>query len=235
MGSRASLIESRQQIFFDSCRPTRVITHEQLGTSLAITSTPAGRSVKLKADPDQSPPYGLNNSVVYYSRHIQSLFNRAGWLPKRSSQPARHYVNMVTIRELRDGQASSTNSSTGSIPTEVINSEDEDYDLDLPPYPPGFSRFPIFPPWRGDIVFNVSADEPVVDGETEEQRQLREQRNADRARRRTDEERQLPPHNLTDAFDMVGDQPVYKTPSTNVAVAMANLDRPPDTPECQGV
>jgi len=142
---------------------------------------------------------------------------------------------MVTIRELRDGQASSTNSSTGSVPTEVINSEDEDYDLDLPPYPPGFSRFPIFPPQRGDIVFNISADEPAVDGETDEQRQLREQCNADRARRRADEERQVPPHNLSDAFDMVGDQPVYKTPSANVAVAMANLDRLPDTPECRGV
>jgi len=30
---------------------------------------------------------------------------------------------------------------------------------------------------------------------------------------------------------MVGNQQVYKTPSTNVAVAMANLDRLPDTPE----
>ena len=82
---------------FDSCQPTRVITHEQLGTSLTITSTPAGRTVKLKVDPDQSPPYGLNNSAVYYSRRIQSLFNRAGWVPKRNSRPARHYVNMVTI------------------------------------------------------------------------------------------------------------------------------------------
>jgi len=86
--------------YFDSCRPTCVVTHERLGTSLTITSTPTGRSVELKADPDQSPPYRLNNSAVYYSRHIQSLFNRAGWLPKRSSQPARHYVNMVTIQEL---------------------------------------------------------------------------------------------------------------------------------------
>ena len=34
---------------------------------------------------------------------------------------------------------------------------------------------------------------------------------------------------------MVGDQQVYKTPSANVAVAMANLDRLPDTSECQGV
>jgi len=89
---------------------------------------------------------------------------------------------MVTIRELPDGQAASTNSSTGSVPTEVINSKDEDYDQDLPPYPPGFSRFPVFLPRWGDLVFNVSGDEPVVDGETDEQRQLRKQRNADRAR-----------------------------------------------------
>jgi len=142
---------------------------------------------------------------------------------------------MVSIQVLPNDQVSSTNSSAGSVPTEVINSEDEDYDLDLPPYPPGFSRFPVFPPRRGDLVFNVSNDEPVVEGETDEQKQLREQRNANRARRCADEERQFAPHNLSDAFDMVGDQQVYKTPSANVAVAMANLDRLPDTPECQGV
>jgi len=167
--------------FFNSYRPTRVVTHERLGTSLTITSTPSGRSVKLEADPEQGYPCGLNNSASLNSRHIQSLFNKAGWSPMWSGRPAHHYVNMVTIRELRDGQASSTNLSTGSVPTEVINSEDEDYDLDLPPYPPGFSRFPVFPPRRGDLIFNVSADEPVVDGETDEQRQPREQRNADHA------------------------------------------------------
>jgi len=138
---------------------------------------------------------------------------------------------MVSIQVLPNDKAASTNSSTGYVPTEVLNSEDEDYDLDLPLYPPGFSRFPVFPPRWGDLILNVSNDEPVVDGETDEQKQLREQRNADCARRRADEERQLAPHNLSDAFDMVGDQPVYKTPSANVAVAMANLDRLPDTPE----
>ena len=34
---------------------------------------------------------------------------------------------------------------------------------------------------------------------------------------------------------MVGNQQVYKTPSANVAVTMANLDRLPDTPEYQGI
>jgi hypothetical protein len=57
------------------------------------------------------------------------------------------------------------------------------------------------------------------------QRQQREQRNDDRAQRRANEEqRQLTPNNLDDALDMVGDQQVFKTPSANVAVAMANLD-----------
>jgi len=107
--------------------------------------------------------------------------------------------------------------------------------LDLPPYPLGFSHFPVFPPRRGDLVFIVSNDEPVVDGETDEQRQQREQRNADHAQRRADEERQLTPNNLDDAFDIVGNRQVFKTSSANVAVAMANLDRLPDTPEYQDV
>ena len=104
-------------------------------------------------------------------------------LPGQISGSTRHFVNMVSIRTLPDDKATSTNSSTGSVPTEVLHPKDEDYNLDLPPYPPGFFRFPVFPPQRGDLVFNVRNDEPVVDGETDEQRQQREQRNADRAQR----------------------------------------------------
>ena len=37
--------------FFDSRRPTRVSTHERLETSLTITSTTAGRTVKFKTAP----------------------------------------------------------------------------------------------------------------------------------------------------------------------------------------
>ena len=84
----------------------------------------------------------------------------------------------------------------------------------------------------------MSNDEHVLDGETDDQRQQREQRNADRAQRQAHEEeqqRQLAPHNLDDAFDMVGDQQVFKTPSANVAVAMANLERFSNTPEYQDV
>jgi len=40
--------------FFDSRRPTGVSTHERLETSLTITSTTAGRTVKLKTSPQTS-------------------------------------------------------------------------------------------------------------------------------------------------------------------------------------
>jgi len=161
--------------FFDSRRPTRVSMHERLETSLTITSTTAGRAVKFKiASPDQNFPHGLNNAADQFSRHTDSLFGKMGVSPGQTSRSTRHFVNMVSIRTLPDDKATSTNSSIGSVPTEVLHPEDEDYDLDLPPYPPGFSRFSVFPPRRGDLVFNVSNDEPVVDGETDEQRQQRE-------------------------------------------------------------
>jgi hypothetical protein len=143
---------------------------------------------------------------------------------------------MVSVHTLLEGNTASTISSIGFVPTEVLHPEDEDYDLDLSPYSSGFPRFPVFPPRRGDLVFNVSNDEPVLEGETDEQRQQRDQRNAYHSQWRADEEqRQLVPNNLDDGFDMVGDQQVFKTPTANVAVAMGNLDQLSDTPEYQGV
>jgi len=59
---------------------------------------------------------------------------------------------MVFVRTLPEDNTASTNSSTGSVPTKVLHPEDKVYDLDLPPYPPGFPRFPVFPPRRGDLV-----------------------------------------------------------------------------------
>jgi len=134
-------------IFFNSRRPTRVSTHERLETSLTITSTTAGPTVKLKtASPDQNFPHGLSNAANQFSRHTQSLFGKMGLSLSQKSRPARHFVDMVSIRTLPEDKSNSSNSSTGSITTKVLHPEDEDYDLDLPPYPPGFSRFPVFPP-----------------------------------------------------------------------------------------
>jgi hypothetical protein len=41
--------------------------------------------------------------------------------------------------------------------------------------------------------------------------------------------------NLNDAFDMVGNRPVFKTPSANVAIAIESLKRLPDTLEIQNI
>jgi hypothetical protein len=103
----------------------------------------------------------------------------------------------------------------------------------------------------------VSQDEdPPAGGETDQQRQERQQHNADRAQCRIDEDAHLAQQqadrdqqeadaaarhnrlqgcNLNDAFDMVGNKPVFKTPSANVAVAVESLKRLPDTLEIQNI
>jgi hypothetical protein len=87
-------------------------------------------------------------------------------------------INMVRVQEYHEGSihtlledGDSSTESTCSIHTEVEHLDDE-HDLDPLPYPPGFSPIPRFPPRCGDIVLNVSNDEPAVVGETDEQRQL---------------------------------------------------------------
>ena len=89
-------------------------------------------------------------------------FEPVDLIPNQRVQPAGHFIKMVSIRTLPD--TASTHSSTGSVPTEVLHPEDEDYDMDLPPYPPGFSRFLVFPPRRGDLVLNVSIDSQYSTG-----------------------------------------------------------------------
>ena len=51
---------------------------------------------------------------------------------------------MVSICTLLEDKATSTNSSTGSVPIEVLHPEDEDYDLDLSLYPWVFPTFQSF-------------------------------------------------------------------------------------------
>jgi hypothetical protein len=87
---------------------------------------------------------------------------------------------MVGIREYHEGSVHTLpedgDSSTRS--TRSVHTDDDEYDLDPLLYPPGFSLIPRFPPRCGDMVLNVSNDEPTVAGETDEQWQLHEQRNA---------------------------------------------------------
>jgi hypothetical protein len=163
--------------------------------------------------------------------------------------PPGNAVNMVDIQEHNEGSVhtlpedgDSSTGSTYSIHTESEHLDHDEYDLDPLPHPLGFSPIPRFPPRHGDMVLNVSNDEPSVVEETDEQRQLREQHNTDRTERRHQEAEEEEaryrgprPRDLANAFDRVDDRQVFRTPSANVAVAMANLDRLPDTLENHAV
>jgi hypothetical protein len=70
-------------------------------------------------------------------------------------------------------------------------------------------------------MFTVSNGEPPHDGETNQERVAREERNAGGQR---DIRR-----NLTDAFDMCDNQQVFKTPSANITVATNELNRLPES------
>jgi hypothetical protein len=86
---------------------------------------------------------------------------------------------MVGIQEYHEGSVhtlpedgDSSTGSTCSVHTEDQHLEDDEYDLDPLLHPLGFSLILRFPPRRGDMVLNISNDEPAVVGETDEQRQL---------------------------------------------------------------
>lgn len=85
----------------------------------------------------------------------------------------------------------------------------------------------------------ISNDEPPAVGEIEQERLAREARNIDRFNRRQakakaeEEARRIrvQPCDLNNAFDRVGDKQVFRTPSANIAVAMATMQRLPNTLE----
>ena len=89
----------------------------------------------------------------------------------------------------------------------------------------------------------ISNDEPPVVGKTEQERLAREARNSDRFNRRQaeaeaeEEARRIrfQPRDLNNAFDRVGEKQVFRTPSANVAIAMATMQWLPNTPETQAV
>ena len=106
-----------------------------------------------------------------------------------------------------------------------------------------FSEQLLLPPFWGGAIFNVSIDSPPRNGETDEERAARENRNANRAQRR-ENERALamaeaarnnqfnlqgrPLHrNLDEDFLRVDGHAVFKTPSANLAVVANKLARLP--------
>jgi hypothetical protein len=60
--------------------------------------------------------------------------------------------------------------------------EDDGYNMDPLSYPLAFSLIPRFLSRHGDMVLNVSNDDPIVEGETDEQWQLHELRNISHAK-----------------------------------------------------
>ena len=97
------------------------------------------------------------------------------------------------------------------------------------------------PPFRGGAIFNVSVDSPPRNGETEEERVARENRNVNHAQRRENEVaiaraeaarnnwldsqgRPLPlHHDLDKEFLRIDGHDIFKTPSANLAVAANEL------------
>jgi hypothetical protein len=157
-----------------------------------------------------------------------------------------------TDSRLSSGSNTASDENTQTMVLHHVSSGDEEM-----LHPPGFPRITAFLPRRGAMINVVSQDEdPPAGGETDQQRRERQQRNADRAQCRIDEDARLAQQqadrdqqeadaaarrnrlqgrNLNDAFDMVGNIPIFKTPSANVAVTIESLKRLPDTPEIQNI
>jgi hypothetical protein len=212
------------------------------------------RSWDYEALMEHSPntyPHGLVNTTSEYTACIPHLFldpaecdHVSGLclidLPK-PNHPA-PTVNMVEIRQI-GGNSPSTipKESTGST-----ESHGTSYTHTL--IDPYGQEFPTFPPGFGGAVFAVSNDEPPRDGETDQERVAREERNADRRAWRVDLENakedaadagvggQRDIHrDLTDAFDMCDNQQVFKTLSANISVAMNELNKLPESPALDAV
>jgi len=103
---------------------------------------------------------------------------------------------------------------------------------------------PPFPPFCGGKIFNISVDSPSWNGETKEECTARINRNVNYVQCRANEatvvmvEAQLDSqgrprqvhYNLNDEFVRVDGHDIYKTPSTNLAVAANELTWLPQTP-----
>jgi hypothetical protein len=132
----------------------------------------------------QAFPYDLKNVASEYAYRTPHLFmgpTEQGHVSDLyfldiPRPPPGNTVNMVGIREYHEGSVrtlpedgDSSTGSTRSVHTEAAHLDDDEYDQDPLPYPPGFSLILWFSPRRSDMVLNVSNDEPAVVGEIDEQ------------------------------------------------------------------
>jgi hypothetical protein len=186
-------------------------------------------------------PYGLANVASKYVARIPRLFvdlaecnHVLGLYLIDLSEPDHPAptINVVEIRQIKED-------SLSTIPEESIGSTEShgtSYICTL--IDPYGQEFPAFPPSFKGAVFTVSNDEPPHDGETNQERVAREERNIDHRAWRVDLENAEEDaadtatggqhdirRDLTDAFDMCDNQQVLKTLSANIVVAMNELNK----------
>jgi hypothetical protein len=151
-------------------------------------------------------------------------------------------VNVVEIRQIRADSLSTISEesirSTESHRTNYTRSFIDPYGQEFLTFPPNF----------GGAVFAVSNNEPPHDGETNQERVSREERNADHSAQKVNLENAEEDaadagaggqrdirHDLADAFDMCDNQQVFKTSSANIAIAMNELNKLPESPALDAV
>jgi len=191
-------------------------------------------------------PFGLEGARFAYQNAMHHLFadhverNHVIDLyvidPTDFGQPA-PVVNMVAIRQLSEDSPLLTE-SLHHVLDESPNDSSEGSTRTL-------SSYPTFPLGFGGMIFHISHDSVTKEGETTEEHDAHLAKNANRQRHRdveaapeANEDGRGPPrhqHNLDKAFDMVGDQLVYQTPSANLAVAFNELDKLSHTLEVKKV
>jgi hypothetical protein len=92
-----------------------------------------------------------------------------------------------TDSRLSPGSSTTSDENTQTMVLHHVSSSDEEM-----LHPPGFPRISAFPPRCGAMINVVSQDEdPPAGDETDQQRRERQQRNADRAQCRIDEDARL--------------------------------------------
>jgi hypothetical protein len=168
-------------------------------------------------------PYGLVNAASEYTAHIPHL---------SADLAERDHVLDLCLLDLPEPDLEESTKSNEAHGTSYTHTLVDPYGQEFLAFPPGF----------GGVVFAVSNDEPPRDGETDQERVAREERNADRRARRVDLENAEEDatdagtsgqrdirHDLTDTFDMCDNQQVFKTPSANIAITMNELNKLPES------
>jgi hypothetical protein len=134
-------------------------------------------------------PYGLANAASEYTVCIPHLFMDPAerdhilnlcLIDLHEPDHTAPTVNVVEIRQMGEDLLSiipkESTRSTESHGTSYIRTLIDPYGQEFPAFPPGF----------GGTIFAVSNDEPPRDGETDQERVAREERNADRRAPRVD-------------------------------------------------